>query len=100
MHGLEGLKHMESSIVPSIYRPEALDEKLSISTDEGWDWAERLQKHEGLLVGHSGGAALAGALRVAGRLKDAGQPGVVVTLFPDRADRYFEPRRKPKDFAW
>jgi cysteine synthase B len=91
MHGLEGLKHMPTSIVPAIYAERELDEKLSIPTDAGWDMAERLEKEEGLLVGHSAGAAMAGALGVAKRLADQGKPGVVVTLFPDRAERYLEP---------
>ena len=99
MHGLEGLKHMATSIVPAIYDEAALDEKLPVGTDEGWDMAERLCREEGLPVGHSSGAAMAGALRVAERLASRGERGVVVTLFPDRADRYFAapppPRRTP-----
>ncbi|HVE86395.1 MAG TPA: cysteine synthase family protein [Myxococcales bacterium] len=97
MHGLEGLKHMPTSIVPAIYDEAALDEKLSISTDQGWDMAERLCAEEGLPVGHSSGAAMAGALEVAERLASRGERGVVVTLFPDRADRYFAapPPRRP-----
>ncbi len=99
MHGLEGLKHMPSSIVPAIYRESELDEKLSITTDAGWDMSERLLE-EGLNVGHSSGAALCGALVVAKRLAEQGRGGVVVTLFPDRADRYFEPSRWEKKFSW
>ncbi|MBI3183905.1 MAG: cysteine synthase family protein [Myxococcales bacterium] len=96
MHGLEGLKHMLTSIVPAIYREAELEEKLSISTDEGWDMCETLRR-EGLLLGHSSGAAMVGALAIARRLHQGGEPGVVVTIFPDRADRYFEPppRRAP-----
>jgi S-sulfo-L-cysteine synthase (O-acetyl-L-serine-dependent) len=90
LHGLEGLKHMASSLVPGIYHPEELDGVIPMDTDEAWDVSERLAKEEGLLVGHSSGAALAGAVRIAKRLHGAGQAGVVVTLFPDRADRYFE----------
>jgi S-sulfo-L-cysteine synthase (O-acetyl-L-serine-dependent) len=88
LHGLEGLKHMPSSIVPPIFREEELDEKLSISTDAGWDMAERLINEEGLLAGHSSGAAAVGALQVARELSRANKAGVIVTLFPDRADRY------------
>ncbi len=91
LHGLEGLKHMASSIVPAIYRQEELDEKLSVTTEEGWEMADRLLAEEGLLVGRSAGAAMAGALRIARRLSDRGSGGTIVTLFPDRADRYFEP---------
>jgi S-sulfo-L-cysteine synthase (O-acetyl-L-serine-dependent) len=90
LHGLEGLKFMESSIVPEIYHPEELNGVIPMPTDEAWDVSERLAKEEGLLVGHSSGASLAGALRIARRLAKDGKPGVVVTLFPDRADRYFE----------
>lgn len=94
MHGLEGLKHMATSIVPAIYKPSELDQKLSISTEEGWDTAELLAGAEGLMVGHSSGAAMAGALAVARQLAERKERGVIVTLFPDRAERYFEPLRK------
>jgi cysteine synthase B len=90
LHGLEGLKHMASSLVPAIYRPEELDGVIPMPTEEAWDVAERLAKEEGLLVGHSSGGSLAGAVRIGKRLAAAGKTGVVVTLFPDRADRYFE----------
>jgi S-sulfo-L-cysteine synthase (O-acetyl-L-serine-dependent) len=100
MHGLEGLKHLPSSIVPPIYSAEVHDEKLSISTDAGWDMSERLMKEEGLALGHSSGANVAGALEIAKRLAANEQPGVIVTVFPDRADRYFEPKRWEKSFAW
>ena len=91
LHGLEGLKHMPSSIVPRIYKQSELDRKLSIPTDLGWDTAEQLVRDEGLLAGHSAGAAAAGAMQVARELSESGQRGVVVTLFPDRADRYLPP---------
>ena len=91
LHGLEGLKHMPSSIVPRIYKEEELDRKLSIATDAGWDMAERLIRDEGLLAGHSAGAAAEGAQQVAREIADRGERGVVVTLFPDRADRYLPP---------
>ena len=91
MHGLEGLKHMPSSIVPRIYKEAELDRKLSIDTDAGWDMAERLIRDEGLLAGHSAGAAAVGAVQIAGELAARGESGVVVTLFPDRADRYLVP---------
>ncbi|WP_242395488.1 PLP-dependent cysteine synthase family protein [Anaeromyxobacter oryzisoli] len=100
LHGLEGLKHMASSIVPAIYREAELDGKISMPTAEGWDMAERLGREEGLRVGHSAGAAVAGALRVARRMAEAGEAGNVVTVLPDRADRYFEPRRFERRIAW
>jgi len=91
LHGLEGLKHMPSSIVPRIYKESELDRKLSIETDLGWDVAERIIREEGLLAGHSAGAAAAGAMQVARELSERGEAGMVVTLFPDRADRYLPP---------
>jgi cysteine synthase B len=100
MHGLEGLKHMASSIVPRIYREEELDRKLSIETDEGWDMAERLIRDEGLLAGHSAGAAAAGAVHIARELEDAGETGMIVTLFPDRADRYLPPAEAQVAASW
>ena len=90
LHGLEGLKHMASSLVPPIYHPDELNGVMAMPTEEAWDVSERLAREEGLLVGHSSGASLAGGLRIAKRLAATGQPGVIVTLFPDRADRYFE----------
>jgi cysteine synthase B len=91
LHGLEGLKHMPSSIVPAIYKESELDRKLSVPTDSGWDMAEQLIRDEGLFAGHSAGAAAFGAQRVAREIAERGESGVVVTLFPDRADRYIAP---------
>ena len=91
LHGLEGLKHMPSSLIPRIYKEEELDAKLSVETDAGWDMAERLIRDEDLLAGHSAGAAAEGAVRIARELSERGESGVVVTLFPDRADRYLPP---------
>jgi cysteine synthase len=62
--------------------------------------AERLGREEGLRVGHSAGAAVAGALEVARRMASVGEEGNVVTVLPDRADRYFEPRRWARRIAW
>lgn len=88
-HGLEGLKHMASSIVPAIFDRSALDASVELTTEEGWGMAERLAHEEGLLVGHSSGAAAAAAIALARDLDE----GVVVTVFPDHADRYVEPLR-------
>jgi len=100
LHGLEGLKHMASSIVPPIYRQEELDGTISMPTADGWAMAERLGREEGLKVGHSAGAAVAGALLIARRLAAEGKQGNVVTVLPDRSDRYFEPRRWERRIAW
>ncbi len=88
LHGLEGLKHMATSIVPAIFKRDELDATRMVGTDEGWDMAERLARDEGLLAGHSAGAAAVGALGVARELHESGRAGVVVCIFPDRADRY------------
>jgi len=83
-HGLEGLKHMASSIVPGIYHEERLDGKIAVSTEDAYDTVYRLGREEGVLVGQSSGAALWAALKVARELEE----GVVVTLFPDFGDKY------------
>jgi cysteine synthase B len=83
-HGLEGLKHMPSALVPAIYDPALADEDLSVSTEAAHAMVRRLAREEGLLVGISSGAAMAAALDVARR---AGT-GVVVTVFPDGAEKY------------
>jgi cysteine synthase B len=100
LHGLEGLKHMASSIVPPIYREAELDRKISMPTGEAWAMTERLAREEGLRVGHSSGAAVAGALRLARELAAAGVEGNVVTVLPDRAERYLEPRRWDRSITW
>jgi cysteine synthase B len=84
LHGLEGLKHMPSSIVPGLYDRDFHDDLVPVQTEEGYDMANRLALEEGLFVGHSAGAAMVAALEVASRIKQ----GVVVTVFPDGGDRY------------
>jgi S-sulfo-L-cysteine synthase (O-acetyl-L-serine-dependent) len=84
LHGLEGLKHMASSIVPGIYHEEELDEKVSVATDDAYAMVYRLSQEEGLLVGQSSGAALFAALKIARKLRSA----TLVTLFPDFGDKY------------
>jgi cysteine synthase B len=95
LHGLEGLKHMASSIVPDIFHPEELTGTIPMPTDEAWEISERLSTEEGILAGHSSGAAIGGAFRVGKRLVEEGRTGVIVTVFPDRADRYFEAPIEP-----
>lgn len=97
-HGLEGLKHLESSIVPEIWQPEGvIDRMLPMSTEDAWDASDFLVKHEALFVGHSAGANVAGACRVA---REAGPGAVVVTILPDRGDRYFQPMKWEKTYVW
>lgn len=100
MHGLEGMKHLPSSIVPAIYDPSVLHDTIWMPTDEGWDMSDRLSREEGLFVGHSAGGNVAGALRVARALSKAGERGVVVTILCDRGDRYFVPLRWEKRYLW
>jgi cysteine synthase B len=84
LHGLEGLKHMASSIVPPIYDPTVADQDERVSTEEAYDLVRRLARQEGILVGPSSGAALAACLRLTEEVDRA----VIVTIFPDRGDRY------------
>jgi cysteine synthase B len=84
LHGLEGLKHMASSIVPGIYHEEKLDDKIPVSTEDAYAMVYRLSQEEGIVVGQSSGAALFAALKVARKLRS----GSVVTIFPDFGDKY------------
>ena len=100
LHGLEGLKHMGSSIIPKIWRPEeCIDEIMPMGTEEGWDVAEQLAHDEGLFIGHSAGGAVAGARRLA-RAVPAGQDACIVTVLADRGDRYFRPLKWEKQYVW
>ncbi len=100
LHGLEGLKHMASSIVPAIYHPEELDRVMPMATDEGWDVSELLAEKAGLAVGHSSGAAAAGALRVGKELAARGEGGVIVCVLPDSVARYLAPGKWERTTAW
>ena len=100
LHGLEGLKHMASSIVPPIYDASTFDEVMPVKTDDGWDMSERLAAQEGIYVGHSTGANVAGAVQVAKRLIAKGEEGCVVTIAADRGDRYFAPMKWEKHYVW
>jgi cysteine synthase B len=84
MHAIEGLKHMETALVPGIYDDSLADDNLTVSTEESREACLRLAREEGLFVGLSSGAALVTALRVAERARK----GVVVTIFPDGGDKY------------
>ena len=84
LHGLEGMKHMPSAIVPGIYDPVLVDEQLEVATEDAHRTVLRLAREEGLLVGVSSGANMVAAIKVAERLKE----GVVVTIFCDSASKY------------
>src|SRR6266511_1113275 len=83
-HGLEGLKHMESAIVPGIYDPALADEDLRIDTERAYAMVRRLAREEGLLAGISSGAAVVAMLDVAQRLERV----IIGTVFPDGAEKY------------
>jgi cysteine synthase B len=83
-HGLEGLKHIPTAIVPKIWDPSLADEIWGCPTEPAYDLARGVARSEGLLVGHSSGAALWAARRLAEQI----ETGVIVTVFPDSGDRY------------
>jgi len=96
-HGLEGLKHMASAIVPKIYDQALADEDHGISTEAAYAMLKRLAREEGLLVGISSGAAVVGALELAQRLEKTGWieengEAVIVTILCDSADKYLSER--------
>jgi cysteine synthase B len=84
LHGLEGMKHMATALVPGIYDPSVADEQMEVATEDAHKMCLRLAREEGFLVGVSSGANMAAALRIAGRIKE----GVVVTIFCDSAAKY------------
>ena len=88
LHGLEGLKHLQTAIIPGIYDSKLADEHLEVSTGAAHEMARRLAKTEGILVGVSSAASMVAALDVALRLTE----GVVVTIFPDHGSRYLSER--------
>jgi cysteine synthase B len=83
-HGIEGVKHMESAMVPGIYDPNVIDETISVSTDEAQQMTLRLAREEGILVGVSSGAAVAASIKLAESIEE----GYIVTILPDRGERY------------
>src|SRR5271170_4693358 len=87
-HGLEGLKHMPTAIVPGIYDPTLADENIWIETEDAYAMCRRLAREQALLVGISSGANLVAATKIAQRLADARQPGVIVTVLCDGAYKY------------
>lgn len=100
LHGLEGMKHMASSIVPPIYDPTVADERMYVTTNDGWDMADRVAEEEGLYVGHSSGANIFAAVRLAERVQAERGSGCIVTVACDRADRYFSQMKWEKKYEW
>jgi cysteine synthase B len=97
-HGLEGLKHLETAIVPGIYDSTLADANLAVSTEDAYAMARRLAREEGLLVGVSAAAAVVGSLRVAESILRAAKTrgkeprAVIVTILCDSADKYLSER--------
>ncbi|PYX82414.1 MAG: cysteine synthase [Acidobacteria bacterium] len=91
-HGLEGLKHMATAIVPTIYDSKLADRDLGISTEAAYAMVRRVAREEGLLVGISSGAAMVGCLQIAGELHRKKQEAVIVTVFADSGDKYLSER--------
>jgi cysteine synthase B len=87
-HGLEGMKHMGSAIVPPIYDPMVADENRATPTEDAYAMVKRVAREEGILIGISAGAAVATALEVAREIEAAGETGTVVTILCDGADKY------------
>lgn len=90
-HGLEGLKHMPTAIVPPIYDPDLADENIYVHTEDAHEMTRCLAREEGVLAGVSAGAALWACRDVARRLS-AGEPAVIVTIFPDSGEKYLSER--------
>jgi cysteine synthase B len=90
-HGLEGMKHMASALVPPIYDPALADQAMELPTEEAYRSVKRLARETGLLVGISAGGNVAAALKVAAGLP-AGTAGTIVTVLCDGADKYLSDR--------
>jgi S-sulfo-L-cysteine synthase (O-acetyl-L-serine-dependent) len=90
-HGLEGLKHMPTNIVPPIYDPTVADENLEMRTEDAEQMARRLAREEGMLVGVSAGAALCACLELARGIPKS-EKAVIVTVFPDSGEKYLSER--------
>jgi len=90
-HGLEGLKHMPTNLVPSIYDANLADENMEVRTEDAQQMARRLAREEGILVGVSAGAALWASLEVARRVPK-NERAVIVTVFPDSGEKYLSDR--------
>jgi cysteine synthase B len=100
LHGLEGLKHLASSIVPPIYDPTVPDEIVRVGTEDGWNMADELAAKEGLHVGHSSGANVLAAVRLAKEMLARGEEGCIVVIVCDRGDRYFAPMKWERRYVW
>jgi len=87
-HGMEGLKHMPTAIVPAIFDPALADENLWLETEDAYAMCRRLAREEGLLVGISSGANVVAAQRLGKKIVESGGTGVIVTILCDGAEKY------------
>jgi len=83
-HYIQGLKNMEEAIVPTIYDPSKIDETIMVETEDAYELARQIVKHEGIFVGMSSGAAMYAAIEVAKKIDS----GTIVVIFPDRGEKY------------
>ncbi len=83
-HYIQGLKNMEEAIVPSIYNPSKIDMEVMIKSEDAFEMTRKLARDEGIFAGMSSGAAMLAAVETAKKI----ETGVIVTIFPDRGDRY------------
>jgi len=84
LHGIEGLKHLPTAIVPGIFEPDLVDELIEVSTEESYKMVKLLAKKEGLFVGVSSGAVMSACLKLAEEIEE----GLIVTVFPDSGFKY------------
>jgi cysteine synthase B len=88
LHGLEGLKHLETALVPGIYDPRLADESVRVETEDAYTMCRKLAREEGVFVGISSGANVHAAIEIARGLNE----GVVVTILADAGDKYLSDR--------
>jgi len=91
-HGLEGLKHMATAIVPAIYDPKLADRNIDVETEAAYAMAKRMAREEGVLVGISAAAAVVASEQIAKEESAAGREATIVTVLPDSADKYLSER--------
>ncbi len=96
IHGLEGMKHLETAMVPGIYDATVADEDMAIDTERAYHWVKMLAREEGMMAGISCGAMLEACFQIAARLEKeplaVRQQTKIVTIFPDAADKYLSER--------
>ena len=91
-HGLEGLKHMATAIVPAIYDPRLANRNFEVETEAAYAMVRRLAREEGIMVGISAAAAVVASERIARTEAAEGRRATIVTVLPDSADKYLSER--------